>query len=228
MTDSFLHFGDFWIPLLQIIGINIVLSGDNAVVIALAARSLPANQQKAAILWGSGAAVLLRVILTLCAVKLLALPWLKLIGSVLLCWIGIKLLVSEENEGNVKAGSHLLAAIRIILTADLVMSLDNVIAVAAAARGNLVLLIASLLLSIPLIVFGAAALMGLMKRFPIIITLGAGLLGWVAGEMAREDAALAIMGMTNQTFVHTLPFLGLGIVLISGLFIKRAHRTAVH
>jgi len=181
----------FWVGLAKIIGVNVVLSGDNAVVIALAARSLPAKQQKAAIFWGSGAAVVMRIILTIFAVALLTLPWLKIIGSLLLFWIGIKLLIPEEDEADIKASDQLLAAIKTILVADLVMSLDNVIAVAAAAGGSVVLLILGLAISIPLVIFGATMLIKLMERFPVIITIGAGLIGWVAGEMLVTDPALA-------------------------------------
>jgi YjbE family integral membrane protein len=177
----------FWIGLAKIIGVNIVLSGDNAVVIALAARSLPPKQQKLAILWGAGAAVVLRIILTIFAVALLALPWLKIIGSLLLFWIGIKLLVPEDGGDNINASDHLLTAIKTILIADLVMSLDNVIAVAAAAGGSLTLLILGLAISIPLVVFGATLLVTLMERFPVIITIGAALIGMVAGEMLVTD-----------------------------------------
>ena len=180
-----------WTALLKIIGVNIVLSGDNAVVIALAARSLPRKQQKQAIFWGSGAAIVMRIVLTLFAVALLALPWLKLIGSLLLFWIGVKLLIPEEGDDHIKASDQLLAAIKTILIADLVMSLDNVIAVAAAAGGSYVLLILGLAISIPLVIFGATLLIKLMERFPVIITVGAGLIGWVAGEMLVADAALA-------------------------------------
>ncbi|HEX3059327.1 MAG TPA: TerC family protein [Usitatibacter sp.] len=180
-----------WTALLKIIGVNIVLSGDNAVVIALAARSLPPRQQKQAIFWGSAAAIILRIVLTLFAVALLALPWLKLIGSALLLWIGIKLLVPEEGEDNVEASDNLLAAIRTILIADLVMSLDNVIAVAAAAGGHWALMIIGLAISIPIVIFGATLLVKLMERFPVIITIGAALIGFVAGEMAWEDQAVA-------------------------------------
>jgi YjbE family integral membrane protein len=180
----------FWTALLKIIGVNIVLSGDNAVVIALAARSLPPKQQKQAIIWGSGAAIVMRVILTLFAVALLGLPWLKLIGSVLLLWIGVKLLIPEEEDPNITASDNLFVAIRTILIADLVMSLDNVIAVAAAAGDSTTLLILGLAISIPLVVFGATLLVKVMERWPIIITIGAGLLGFVAGEMAWEDAAI--------------------------------------
>ncbi len=180
----------FWIGLLKIIGVNIILSGDNAVVIALAARSLPPKQQKAAIIWGSGAAVVMRIILTVFAVALLTLPWLKLVGSLLLFWIGIKLLIPEEDTEDVDASENLIAAIKTILIADLVMSIDNVIAVAAAAGGSLTLLILGLAISIPLVIFGSTLLLHLMERWPIIITVGGGLLGFVAGEMLVTDPAL--------------------------------------
>ncbi|HEY5900555.1 MAG TPA: TerC family protein [Burkholderiales bacterium] len=180
----------FWVGLLKIIGVNVILSGDNAVVIALAARSLPQRQQKQAVFWGAGAAIVLRIILTLFAVALLTLPWLKLIGSLLLFWIGIKLLIPEDDDADIQASEHLISAIKTILIADLVMSLDNVIAVAAAAGGSLILLILGLAISIPLVIFGATLLIKLMERFPVIITIGAGLIGWVAGEMLVADAAL--------------------------------------
>jgi YjbE family integral membrane protein len=180
----------FWIGLLKIIGVNVILSGDNAVVIALAARSLPPQQQKKAVFWGAGAAVILRIILTIFAAALLALPWLKIVGSLLLFWIGVKLLIPEEGDDDIKASDQLLAAIKTILIADLVMSLDNVIAVAAAAGGHMGLLIIGLAVSIPLVIFGATLLIKLMERFPAIITLGAGLIGWVAGEMLVADGAL--------------------------------------
>ena len=170
---------------------NIVLSGDNAVVIALAARSLPPKQQKQAVIFGSGAAIVLRIVLTLVAVALLALPWLKLIGSVLLLWIGVKLLVPEEGGEDLDVGDSMISAIRTILIADLVMSLDNVIAVAAAAEGSVTLLVIGLAISIPLVIFGATLLIKLMERFPVIITIGAALIGFVAGEMAWEDQAIA-------------------------------------
>ena len=180
-----------WAALLKIIGVNIVLSGDNAVVIALAARSLPPRQQKQAIFWGSAAAIVMRIILTLFAVALLALPWLKLVGSVLLLWIGVKLLVPEDDGDEVEAGQNMLQAIKTILIADLVMSLDNVIAVAAAAGGHWGLTIVGLAISIPLVIFGATLLVKVMERWPIVITIGAALIGFVAGEMAWEDHAIA-------------------------------------
>jgi YjbE family integral membrane protein len=191
---------EFWIGLAKIIGVNVVLSGDNAVVIALAARSLPAHQQKKAIFWGAGAAIVMRIVLTIFAVQLLTLPWLKLVGSLLLFWIGVKLLVEEEGGDDIESSDNLMAAIKTILIADLVMSLDNVIAVAAAAGGSMTLLILGLGISIPLVIFGATLLLNLMERYPIIITIGAALIGMVAGEMLVTDIALkgwqAAMGMT--------------------------------
>lgn len=181
----------FWTGLLAIIWVNIILSGDNAVVIALAARSLPARQQTQAVIWGAGAAVALRIVLTMVAVELLKLSWLKLVGGVLLFWIAVKLLVPEDGgEGDVDSGNNLWAAIKTILIADLVMSLDNVIAVAAVAKDSYLLLILGLAISIPLVIFGATMLMKLMGRWPIIITVGAALIGYVAGEMLVTDPVL--------------------------------------
>src|SRR2546421_12349330 len=178
----------FWLGLGAIIWVNIILSGDNAVVIALAARSLPAHQQRRAVIWGAGAAVVLRIVLTIVAVELLKLSYLKLLGGALLVWIAVKLLVPEEDGGDgVKSSSNLMAAIKTILIADLVMSLDNVIAVAAVAKDSIVLLVLGLLISIPLVVFGATILMKLMERYPLIITIGAALIGYVAGEMLVTD-----------------------------------------
>ena len=181
----------YLIPLLQIIGINIVLSGDNAIVIALASRALPPEQQRKAVIWGSGAAIVIRIVLTFTAVTLLEMPYLKLIGSIFLIWIGIQLLNTDEGEENIESGSTLAAAIRTILIADLVMSLDNVLGVAAAAKGSMLLLIAGLAISIPLVIFGANVLLRLMERFPVIVTIGAALLGYVGGEMAVTDLAVS-------------------------------------
>jgi len=208
----------FWLGLAKIIGVNVVLSGDNAVVIALAARSLPPKQQKQAIFYGAGAAVVLRVVLTVFAVALLALPWLKIGGGLLLFWIGIKLLVPGEGDGNISASEHLLTAVKTILIADLVMSLDNVIAVAAAADGSMTLLVLGLAISIPLVVFGATLLVTLMERHPVIITIGAGLIGWVAGEMLVTDPAVIdwFVGL-GVPFVEQKPHLGdLSVELVAG------------
>ncbi len=209
----------FWLGLIKIVGVNVILSGDNAVVIALAARSLPARQQKQAVLWGAGAAILLRVLLTLFAVVLLTLPWLKLAGSLLLFWIGVKLLVPEDGDADVAATEHLLTAIKTILVADLVMSLDNVIAVAAAAGGSAVLLALGLAISIPLVIFGATLLIKLMERFPVIITIGAGLIGWVAGEMLVADSALqGLLAGLGAEYRDGRPYAGtLSLEVIAGL-----------
>ena len=182
----------FWISLLQIIGVNIVLSGDNAIVIAMAARSVPAHQQGRAIALGSMGAIVMRVILTIFAVELLKLPYLKLVGSVLLFWIAVQLLLPEgDGEASFESRDTLYAAIKTILIADLVMSLDNVIGVAAAAKGDLTLLILGLGISIPLIVFGSSVVLKLMERFPVIIMLGGALLGYIAGDMAVNDGAIS-------------------------------------
>lgn len=231
----------FWIGLAKIIGVNVILSGDNAVVIALAARSLPHQQQKQAVFWGAGAAIVLRVVLTLFAVALLALPWLKLVGSLLLFWIGVKLLIPEDDDADIAASDHLISAIKTILVADLVMSLDNVIAVAAAAGGSVVLLVLGLAISIPLVIFGATMLIKLMERYPVIITVGAGLIGWVAGEMLVADAALqglfASWGVhyrDAKPFIGTLSFellsgvLGVIIVIVLGKWLASRHRPAPH
>jgi len=192
----------FWAGFLEVVWINIILSGDNAVVIALAARSLPQRQQRLAVLWGAGAAVVLRILLTLVAVRLLQFPYLKLAGALALLWIAVKLLVPEAEDGEVHAPPSLLGAIKTILVADLVMSTDNVIAVAAVANGSTLLLVLGLLVSIPLVVFGATMLMRLMERYPLIITLGAAVLGWTAGELAITDPALAGQLPPHSGWLH--------------------------
>lgn len=199
---------EFWLALGQIIWINIILSGDNAVVIALAARTLPPKQQKMAIAWGSGAAVILRILLTFVAAYLLKLPYLQIIGGLLLLWIGFQLLAGEGDEGEggeVKQSSgNLMSAVRTILIADLVMSLDNVIAVALAAKGDFTLLVLGLAISIPLVVFGSTLMIKLMERFPVIITLGAALIGWVAGDAISHDVALKDVFEGNTVLSYSL------------------------
>jgi|SRR5690242_3903712 YjbE family integral membrane protein len=209
----------FWLGLLKIIGVNVILSGDNAVVIALAARSLPQRQQKQAVFWGAGAAIVLRVLLTLFAVALLTLPWLKVAGSLLLLWIGVKLLVPEDDDAEIAASGHLVSAIKTILIADLVMSLDNVIAVAAAAAGSMLLLALGLAISIPLVIGGATLLIKLMERFPVIITIGAALIGWVAGEMLAADAGLQdLLTSWGVEYRDARPYLGsVSLEIVSGL-----------
>jgi YjbE family integral membrane protein len=220
----------FWLGLGAIVWVNIVLSGDNAVVIALAARSLPERQRRLAVLWGAAAAVVLRIALTVIAVKLLELPYLKLIGAILLLWIAVQLLVPEDDGGDgAHTSSHLLGAIKTILIADLVMSVDNVLAVAAAAKGSFLLLVIGLAISIPLVVFGATMLMGLMERFPVIITLGAAILGWTAGEMGVTDPAVFHWIQANMQWVHTFdvgPSLGAVAVVAVGRWLAGRRRQA--
>ena len=205
---------EFWIGLLKIIWVTLLLSGDNAVVIALAARSLPARQQKQAIFWGSGAAIVMRIALTVFAVALLTLPWLKIVGGLLLIWIGVQLLVPDEGDDDIASSDNLVTAIRTILVADLVMSLDNVIAVAAAdsAPGDakLVLLILGLGISIPIVIFGSTLVLHLMERFPVIITFGGALLGWIAGEMMVTDPVIADWVQGQAAWLHS--YFGAAIV----------------
>ena len=210
----------FWVSLGQIMMINIMLSGDNAVVIALASRALPAKQQKQAIIFGSVGAIVLRVILTFFAVMLLTLPWLKLIGGVLLLYIGIKMLIPEEGEKNLDAHSKLWAAIKTIIVADFIMSLDNVLGVAAAAKGNLFLLVLGLAISIPLIIYGSTLILKLMNRYPWIITLGGGILGWVAGEMAITDPIVLPWVEANAHWLHdAAPVAGALLVVAVGKYL---------
>ncbi|GAA3854195.1 TerC family protein [[Pseudomonas] carboxydohydrogena] len=178
----------FWVALTKIIWINILLSGDNALVIALACRSLEPRQRMWGMVLGAGVAVFLRIIFTFIVASLLALPYLKLVGGIALLVIAAKLLVPEKHEeDNVQAAQHLWAAVKIVAVADIIMSLDNVIAVAAAANGSVVLLVLGLLISIPMIIAGAALIMALLDRVPALVWLGAALLGWVAGEVIATD-----------------------------------------
>lgn len=180
----------FWIGLMQIIWIDLLLSGDNAVVIALACRKLPAHQRKMGILLGAGAAVGLRIIFAFFITFLLGVPFLKVVGGVLLFWIAIKLATDEHEEHeDVAASENLWGAVRTIAIADAVMSLDNVVAIAAAAKGHPELFIFGLLLTIPLIIAGSTLLSAVLQKYPILVWLGAALLGWIAGEMIVNDVA---------------------------------------
>lgn len=219
---EFLQSPLFWLALAKIVWINILLSGDNAVVIALAARALPPEQQKKAVLFGSGAAVVLRVVLTIVAAKLLSLRFLQIIGGVLLLWIGVQLLGDEGGEdGPAEGAGGLGAAIRTILIADLVMSLDNVIAVAAAAHGDTLLLILGLALSIPLVIFGSTLMIKVMERFPMIILAGAALIGWVGGETVAGDLSLRSLVEAQPWLHYGLAAAGASLVLLIGLWMKR-------
>jgi YjbE family integral membrane protein len=223
---EFLQTSEFWIGLLKIIWINIILSGDNAVVIALAARSLPAEQQRKAIMFGSGAAVVLRVALTVVAAKLLEVSYLQIVGGLLLLWIGAQLLSEEDDdEGGEPTQSTMGAAIRTILIADLVMSLDNVIGVAAAAKGSMLLLVLGLAISIPLVVFGSSMMIKLMTRFPIVVTFGACLIGWVGGETIASDVALREFASANPWLHYTAATAGALAVLAIGKYFQTKHGT---
>lgn len=217
----------FWIGLVKIIWINIILSGDNAVVIALAARSLPPHQQRKAVFWGSGAAVVMRIALTVIAVELLALPYLQIVGGLLLLYIGVQLLGDEdEGEGESKEHGTLMAAIRTILIADLIMSLDNVIAVAAAAKGSMTLLILGLAISIPLVIFGSTLMIRLMERFPVIVVLGAALIGWVGGETIASDVTFAAFREGNHWIVYAAAAVGaVAVVALGKLMQKRPEKS---
>ncbi|MEY2852975.1 MAG: hypothetical protein RL030_107 [Pseudomonadota bacterium] len=183
--------GHFLGALLEIVLINIVLSGDNAVVIALAARNLAPRHRKLAILWGSISAIVLRVALTIIAVQLLRIPFLQFVGALLLIWIAVKLLIEIDDPDQAHhAHGDLFGAVKTILIADVVMSLDNTLAIAGVAKGNVTLLIIGLMLSIPLIVLGSTLIMKVMDRYPVVVYVGAGLIAWTAGEMIDSDAAV--------------------------------------
>ena len=216
----------FWSAFGSIVLANIVLSGDNAVVIAMAARTLKPDQRGKAIFWGSAAAIVMRILLTIVAIQLLSLPYLKIIGAILLVYIGVDLLKGEgDDAGDGKEINGLAAAIRTILIADLVMSLDNVLAVAAAAKGNLPLLVLGLLVSIPLIIFGATLLTKVMERFPIIITIGAALLGFLAGEMLLTDPAVSRQfGEMSEQAVTVAGLIGAALVVLTGMYLMPRSR----
>lgn len=194
----------FWIGVLQIIAIDIVLGGDNAVVIALACRHLPPHQRNRGIFWGVFGAIALRVIMIFFALQLLAVPYLKIVGAALLLWIGVKLLLPQHASGGheIAASESLYGAIKTIVIADAVMSLDNVIAIAGAARDSMVLIVFGLAVSVPIIVWGSKLVLKLMDRFPFVIVIGAGLLGWIAGEMAVTDQVVREYVEQNLPHLH--------------------------
>ncbi|MBM3569818.1 MAG: TerC family protein [Alphaproteobacteria bacterium] len=210
---------EFWAALGAIVYINILLSGDNAVVIALACRELPANQRKLGIFYGSLAAILLRIVFTFFVVELMKIPYLQIVGAALLLWIAVKLLVPEENEGGhgVKSGATLWAAVRTVAIADAVMSLDNVIAIAAAARGDLVLILIGLAISMPLIIYGSQLVLVLLQRYPFLITLGGAVLGYLAGEIGIADPVVKSWVDSDAAWLHWgAPWgLAVGVVLVA-------------
>jgi YjbE family integral membrane protein len=222
---------DLAITVLRIIGINIILSGDNAIVIALACRSLPPRQRVVGIILGAGAAVVLRIIFTVIVQQLLDVPWLKLIGGVVLLWIAVKLLLGDEaNEDSVRSGSSVWEAVKIVAVADIVMSLDNVLAIAAAAGGHTGLIILGLIISIPLVVFGATLLTWLLDRLPILVWVGSALLGWVAAELIATEPVLVpylqsvaeSLAVTPKVLTRVIEVSGALMVVLVGWFITRA------
>ena len=219
----------FWVAGLEIIVINILLSGDNAVVIALACRNLPLKQRRLGIFWGVIGAVILRIILTFFAVQLLTLPYLQLLGAALLVWIGIKLIAEDEGDDGheIQASDRLVSAVKTVIVADLVMSIDNVIGVAGAAKGSLPLLVFGLVVSIPLVVIGSQIIMKLIERFHWLVVAGGGLLGYIAGEIAIEDAAVKPWIDANAPVLHYLaPAAGIVIVVTVGVWLTRRNRAA--
>jgi YjbE family integral membrane protein len=211
--------------LFKIVIINIVLSGDNAVVIALACRNLPIEQQKKAIFFGSFGAIALRVVLTFVAVWMLQIPFVQVIGGIMLIWIALKLMKNEEPEDNISSSQHLGAAITTILIDDLVMSLDNVLAVAGSANGQFLLIALGLAISIPLIIWGSQILMTLMNRFPIIVVLGVGLLGYTSGEMIMSDSAIASrMESVHPALHYVLPVLLAAAVIVVGKLMQKKQK----
>ncbi len=216
----------FWVDVFKIIMIDLLLSGDNAVVIALACRNLPVQQRKKGIMFGVLGAILLRIVLTFFALSLLALPYLKLVGALLLIWIGIKLILPEEEHsaGNIRADTRLFGAVKTIIIADFVMSLDNVLGVAAAAKGNVTLLVFGLLISIPLIAWSSQLVLKLIDRFAVTIYAGGALLGYVAGEMLASEvlpsggpgAGLPGTEGANHYLHWLIPVLCASLVLVLG------------
>jgi len=218
----------FWVAVTEIIFVNILLSGDNAVVIALACRNLSERQRHRGIFWGVLGAIVLRVALTFFAMSLLAYPYLKLVGGALLLWIGIKLIAQEDGGGHeVRASDRLLTAVWTIIVADLVMSLDNVMAVAAAAKGSWPLMVFGLVISIPIVIIGSQLIMRLMERYPVLVLGGGGLLGYIAGEMAIEDPAVQPWLAVNAAHIATaIPLLGFVIVVAAGVWLIRRRKHA--
>ncbi len=211
----------FWIAVLQIIAIDIVLGGDNAVVIAMASRRLPKEQRNKAIFWGVFGAIALRVILIFFALQLLKIPYLKIGGALLLLWIGIKLLMpQDEGDHKIDASTHLIGAIKTIVVADAVMSVDNVIAIAGAAKDSVGLVIFGLVVSVPIIVWGSKLVLSLMDRFPIVIAGGAALLGWIAGDMVVGDVVLIDWVAANAAWLkYGGPVIGAALVVAVGKMI---------
>jgi YjbE family integral membrane protein len=218
-----------WVALFKIAVINIVLSGDNAVVIALACRSLAPRDQRRAFIVGTAGIVVLMTALTSCAALLMTLPYIQIVGCVLLLWIGVKLLLPEDEGGDVKESASFWGAVRTIIIADIVMSLDNVLGMAGAAQGHLGMLFLGLVITMPLILFGSAMLVKLMERFPSFVVIGAGLLGYVAGDMAVGDPAVKTYVENHAHFLDLLaPIIGAFFVVIAGKLLARRKNVHAH
>jgi len=219
----------FWVSVAQIIAIDILLGGDNAVVIALACRGLPPAQRTQGILWGVVGAIALRIMLIFFAVELLTLPFLKIVGGLLLLWIGAKLLLpQDEGHGDVEASTTLLGAVRTVIIADAVMSIDNVVAVASAAHGHMTLVVFGIVVSVPIIVWGSRLVLMLMDRFPIVITLGAALLGWIGGGMWLGDAWVEKQFGPQPSTLHYIGgAVGAAIVILTGRWLGTRVKPAV-
>ncbi|OPA78435.1 hypothetical protein BVG16_11190 [Paenibacillus selenitireducens] len=211
--------------LLEILIINMVLSGDNAVVIAMASKNLPVAQRKKAVWWGAFGAVILRCVLTVAAMYLLKIPLIQAFGSLLLLYIAVKLLMDEDNFSRIKIASSMWKAVKTILVADFVMSLDNVLAIAAVAKGDFGLIVIGIALSIPIIVWGSTIIVNLLHRYPILIYLGSGILGLTAGQMLMEDAKLQSLVFYNwPPILHTIiPVTAAILVIIIGKSAKHYH-----
>ncbi len=219
---------EFWMALLTIIAIDLVLAGDNAVVIALASRNLPADQRNKAILWGTFGAVVIRILLTLVAVWLLKIPLLQAIGGLLLIYVAVKLLKNEEETEHIQAGMTLKQAIQTIVVADLIMGLDNVLAIAGAAHGNMVLVVLGLAISIPIVVWGSKWIAAWMNRFPIIVYIGAGILAYTAGTMITHDKLTQSYILSNLPGSNwMLPILCVVFVIGLGKWMNRNQSAAL-
>jgi YjbE family integral membrane protein len=222
----------FWLAALEIIWINLLLSGDNAVVIALACRNLPPRERRWGMVLGAGVAVLLRIAFAGVVSVLMALPYLKIIGALTLLWVAAQLLVppAHDGEGTPEAGEDLWRAIKIIAIADVVMSLDNVLAVAAVAKGDYVLLAFGLAVSIPLVVAGSAVVLALLQRFPFLVWGGAAVLGWIAGDILNTDPVVThlSLGLDADTIELALELAGVAIAVAAGLILRRANGVALN
>jgi YjbE family integral membrane protein len=218
----------FWVAVTEIFLVNMLLSGDNAVVIALACRNLSPRARRLGVFWGVVAAIVLRIVLTLFAMSLLAYPYVKLVGGALLVWIGVRLIAQDDGaDREVKASDRLLPAIWTIIVADLVMSLDNVMAVAAAAKGDVQLMVFGLVVSIPIVVVGAQIIMRLTGRYPILVIGGGGLLGYIAGDMAVDDPVVRPWFAANASVVANIaPVVAFAAVVAAGLWLTRRRARA--